>query len=94
MDILGLVLKFGKMLMAYILDFSVGFPNTVCQCLPRVLWRFFYGILYFWGFCDLVVVWSFFHYEFFVRCEEYAECEWALKLNSRHVFFECGYRRY
>ena len=25
-----------------------------------------------------------------VGCEEYAECEWALELNSHQVLFECG----
>jgi len=27
-------------------------------------------------------------------CEEYAECEWAMKLNSHQVLFECGHKRY
>ena len=59
MDILGLVLKFGKMLMAYILDFSVGCLNTVCQCLPSVLWRFFF---FFMEFCifRVFVIWLWF----------------------------------
>ena len=28
-----------------------------------------------------------------VGCEEYAECEWALELNSHQVLFECGHGR-
>ncbi|KAL4610706.1 hypothetical protein ACB092_08G070000 [Castanea dentata] len=55
------------------------------------------------GFWCLIVVWSSFHFGFFVifmsfnpwlGCEEYAECEWALELNSRQVLFECGHERY
>ncbi|KAK4577162.1 hypothetical protein RGQ29_027609 [Quercus rubra] len=40
MNILGSVLKFKKMLLAYIRDSSVGCLNIVCQCLPSVLWKF------------------------------------------------------
>ena len=28
------------------------------------------------------------------RCEGYAECEWALGLNSHQVLFECGHGKY
>ena len=40
MNILGLVLRFRKMLMAYIRGFSIVSPNTACQRLPSVLWKF------------------------------------------------------
>ena len=36
----GVVLKFGKMLMACIRGFFVDCPNSVCQCLPSILWKF------------------------------------------------------
>ena len=29
-----------------------------------------------------------------VGCEEYAEYEWALELNSHQVLFGCGHERY
>ena len=40
MSILGLVLKFGRRLMVFILDFSVSFPNIVCQRPQGILWKF------------------------------------------------------
>ena len=40
MNTLGLVLKFKRRLIVFILDFSVGFQNIVCQCSPGVLWMF------------------------------------------------------
>jgi len=40
MSILELVLKFGKKLLAFSLDFSVGCPNIVCLYPPGVLWKF------------------------------------------------------
>ena len=35
-----MVLKFGRRLMVFILDFSIGCPNIVCQCPPGILWKF------------------------------------------------------
>ena len=40
MNTLGLVLKFKRRLIVFILDFSIGFQNIVCQCSPGVLWMF------------------------------------------------------
>ena len=40
MSILQLVLKFERRLMVFILDFSVSCPNTICQRLQGILWKF------------------------------------------------------
>ena len=43
MNILGLVLKFGRMLMASILDFSIGYPNTICNTFQVLFGSLAYG---------------------------------------------------
>ena len=40
MNTLELVLKFGRRLLAFFLDFFVGYPSPICWHPPSVLWKF------------------------------------------------------
>ena len=96
MNILGSVLKFRKMLMAYVLGFFVACLNIVStpsNCSLEV-WRmvidnltitdvsfFFWWDFVFKGFCDLIVFWSSFHSGFFVIFR----CLWILGLDVRSM---------
>ena len=82
MNTLELALKFGRRLMAFFQDFSVGYPNIICQCLIGIRWKFSTcwlktwllmmwvlppPPLFVWHLWWLVVVWSFSYFR--VNCD-------------------------